>query len=228
MLAARRVVPERMDAPDLPPADHFRALNGLARLNAVSRPLAGVTEVVRRVARKLPRPVRVLDVACGGGDNLGRLLRWARRSGVAVEGCGCDLSKIALTHAALFAELADWRVCDVLREPLPSGFDVLTCSLFLHHLSDADATALLAKMRDAAGSAVVANDLVRGPVGLGLVWAGSRLLSRSKVVHFDGPASVRAAFTPTELRALATAAGMGGAAVRTVFPCRMVLTWERR
>ncbi len=225
--SARHVVPERMDAPDLAPKEHCQALNGLARLNAVSRPLAGLTAVVRRAFAKLRRPVRVLDVACGGGDTVGRIIRWARRSGVPVECHGCDVSKIALTHAALTVEVTHWHTCDVLADPLPAGFDVLTCSLFLHHVSDGDAATLLGKMRDAAGSAVVVNDLTRGPLTLGLVTLGSRVLSRSPVVHFDAPASVRAAFTPAELRALAKGAGLDGATVRPVFPCRMVLTWER-
>ena len=188
-----------MDAPDLLPREHVRALNGLARLNAVSRPLAGLSAVLRRAFARLRRPVRVLDVACGGGDNVRRILRWSRRSGVPVECHGCDLSMVALAHAALVADVTQWHTCDVLADPLPAGFDVLTCSLFLHHLSDGDAVTLLHKMREAAGSAVVVNDLTRGPLTLGLVTLGSRLLSRSPVVHFDAPASVRAAFTPTEL-----------------------------
>jgi 2-polyprenyl-3-methyl-5-hydroxy-6-metoxy-1,4-benzoquinol methylase len=134
---------------------------------------------------------------------------------------------IALGHATITAEPTEWRTCDVLAEPLPAGYDVLTCSLFLHHLSDSDAVTLLRKMRDAARSAVVVNDLTRGPLTLGLVTLGSRLLSRSPVVLFDAPASVRAAFTPAELRGLAKAAGLDGATVRRVFPCRMALTWER-
>lgn len=231
MLAVRRVVPERMDAPALDPDDHHRALAGLARLNAVSRPLAGLTGLVRKVVEELRRPVRVLDVACGGGDNLVRLLRWADRAGVAVEGCGVDRSPTALAEAderAADADVrADWVRADVLADPLPAGFDLVTCSLFLHHLSDEEAVKLLSRMRDAAGSALLVNDLVRGPVNLLAVWLGSRLVTRSPVVHFDAAASVRAAFTPDELRGLAKAAGLEGATVRTVVPCRMRLVWER-
>lgn len=86
---------------------------------------------------------------------------------------------------------------------------------------------LLAAMKAAAGRLVLVSDLVRGRLNLGLVTAACRALSRSPVVHFDGPASVRAAYTPAELRALADQAGLAGATVRPVFPCRMVLTWSR-
>ena len=231
MPLARQVIPERMDAPTLDRDDHARALAGLARLNAVSRPLAGLPALVRRVVEAVQRPVRVLDVACGGGDNLVRLLRWADRAGVAVEGCGVDKSRTALAEAHERADdadvRADWVQRDVLTDPLPAGYDIVTSTLFLHHLPDADAVALLRKLRDAAGSAVVVNDLVRTRRNLVLVWAGSRLLTRSPVVRFDAPVSVRSAFTPPEMRELATAAGLDGATVTPVFPARMRLTWER-
>jgi 2-polyprenyl-3-methyl-5-hydroxy-6-metoxy-1,4-benzoquinol methylase len=228
---ARTVTPEQMDDPGLDPDAHRRALAGLARLNAVSRPLAGLPEVVRLAVERHRRTVRVLDVACGDGGGLIRLGRWADRAGVSVELCGCDKSRVALDAAHDAAEEADvraeWVRCDVLSDPLPAGFDVVTSSLFLHHLPDADALAFLCKLRDAATTAVVVNDLMRGRLNTALVWLGSRLLTRSPVVHFDAPASVRSAFTPAELRELAKAAGLDGATVRPVVPCRMRLTWVR-
>lgn len=231
MPAARSLTPELMDDPGLDPDAHRRALDGLARLNAVSRPLAGLPGMIRTAVERHRRAVRVLDVACGDGGGLIRLARWADRAGVAVELCGCDRSQTALDAAHAAAEeadvRADWVRCDALADPLPAGFDVITSSLFLHHLTDADAVTLLRKMRDAAGTSVVVNDLVRGRLNTALVWAGSRLLTRSPVVHFDAPASVRAAFTPAELAALTESAGLDGATVRPVFPCRMRLTWVR-
>ena len=79
---------------------------------------------------------------------------------------------------------------DVLNEPIPAGYDVVTCSLFLHHLDEADACSFLRKAADAAGRLLLVNDLVRGPVGYLLAWSGCRLLSRSPVVWHDGPVSV--------------------------------------
>src|SRR5438270_878835 len=98
---------------------------------------------------------------------------------------------------------------DVLREPLPSGYDAVISSLFLHHLTEEQAVALLRRM-GAAGRIVLVNDLVRSRPGYLLAWLGTRLLSRSEVVHFDGQRSVEGAFTPVEARRLAEAAGLAG------------------
>jgi hypothetical protein len=82
-------------------------------------------------------------------------------------------------------------------------------------------------MGRAAGKLVLVNDLSRGTLNYVLVHIACRILSRSPVVRFDGPASVRAAFTPDEARRLADAAGLAGATVTPKFPCRFLLVWRK-
>ena len=50
---------------------------------------------------------------------------------------------------------------------------------------------------------VVISDLRRSRSGFVIAWIGTRLLSRSPVVHYDGPVSVRAAWTIRELAGFA-------------------------
>ncbi len=94
-----------------------------------------------------------------------------------------------------------FSVLDVLNDPIPEGYDVVTCSLFLHHLDEAGAVALLSKMANAAGRLVLVNDLVRGRIGYVLAWVGCHLLSRSPIVRHDGPVSVAGAYTIPEVSA---------------------------
>ncbi len=143
---------------------------------------------------------------------------------------GCDVSGTALDHARTAAAragvaLAVERV-DALQGALPAA-DVVMCSLFLHHLTVDDAATVLTRMRDAAGDTLLVNDLRRSGAGFAAAVMGTRLLSRSPVVHIDGPRSVRAAFTSPELAALAARAGLQGATVGRRFPWRMLLTWRR-
>jgi 2-polyprenyl-3-methyl-5-hydroxy-6-metoxy-1,4-benzoquinol methylase len=228
-LTRRAVVPELMDDPGLDPAEHRRALRGLARINRWSRSVAILLPVLRGVANRISgRPVRVLDVATGAGDVPVGLWKRATAAGLSVEVEACDVSETALAHAR--ASMGDAAVRffrhDVLADPLPGGYDLVTCSLFLHHLSEADAVTVLTRMRE-AGTTVAVNDLSRSRSGYLLVWAACRLLTRSPVVHFDGPVSVRAAFTPREALALAGRAGLTGAKVESRWPCRFLLTWGR-
>lgn len=226
-LRTRERIPELMDDPALCPDAHRHALAGLARLNRVSGSAGVLWPAVRNLARGLKRTLRVLDVATGSGDVPRGLLRRAKRAGVSLEVAGCDISPTAISTATANVPGVRFFAHDALRDPLPHGFDVVTCSLFLHHLSGDDAVSLLARMRTAAGRLVQVNDLARSRVNFLGVWAACRLLTSSRVVRFDGPASVRSAFTPAEALALADRAGLNGATVRGRFPARFLLSWRR-
>ena len=79
-LKERRREPELMDQPGLDSAHHFRALRGLGRINLLSNSAGILWPPLVDLARRLsPQPVRVLDVATGGGDLPIRLWRRARR-----------------------------------------------------------------------------------------------------------------------------------------------------
>jgi 2-polyprenyl-3-methyl-5-hydroxy-6-metoxy-1,4-benzoquinol methylase len=173
----------------------------------------------------------VLDVASGGGDVLLALHRLARRGGLDMRLAGCDVQPRAVEHARRRAEQAgadvQFFLLDALRQPLPGGYDVIMCSLFLHHLDEDEAVHLLGAMKSAAGRMVLVNDLERGMFAYAGIWLATRILTRSDVVAVDGPLSVRAAWRPDEALELAGRAGLDGATVRRRFPCRWVLTWER-
>lgn len=231
-LRQRQPQPEVMDQPGLDRARHFHALRGLERLNRVSGSAGLLWPALRRLAGKLgPRPPRVLDVATGAGDVPISLWLRARRHGLDLQVDGCDVSSLAIDYAR---QRAAWRAADVgffhlnaLTAELPLGYDVLTASLFLHHLDDGQAESLLGRMARVAESLVLVNDLRRGVTGYLLAWTATRLLSSSDIVHTDGPLSVAAAFTMNEVRSIAARAGLNGVTIARRWPCRFLLTWWR-
>jgi 2-polyprenyl-3-methyl-5-hydroxy-6-metoxy-1,4-benzoquinol methylase len=221
-----------MDQPGLDEDRHQQALKGLARINWISRTAAIVWPSIRRLAsERNGQPLRVLDVACGGGDVAIAVAQKAARAPWPIEVAGCDISQTAIGHASARARQRDAKVeffqADAIGNSLPAGYDIVTCSLFLHHLDEDDARSLLAGMAAAAGRMVLLNDLIRSRLGYFLAYFGTRLLSRSKIVHTDGPLSVRAAFTMDEAAALADAAGLRGAVLTRHWPERFLLTWKR-
>jgi 2-polyprenyl-3-methyl-5-hydroxy-6-metoxy-1,4-benzoquinol methylase len=231
-LGQRHREDEVMDQPGLDSAEHAHALRGLARINAWSGSARILWPALAALARQLePETVRVLDLATGGGDVPLRLWRRARRARLQVELAGCDCSPIAVMHARHHAAAAgapvNFFVHDVLADALPQGYHVLTSSLFLHHLERLDALKLLQSMRQAAGQLVLVNDLRRSGAAWLLAYAATRVLTRSPVVHVDGPRSVAAAFTCAEAAALAHQAGLGDATVARRWPFRFLLNWRR-
>lgn len=233
LLTARHRAPELMDQPGLSPHLHTHALRGLERINVASTAVGAVWQPIHaRLPRDVPRgEVSVLDVACGAGDTLAGVAHRARACGLGVSLYGCDISATAVAHARQRA--AARRVNghffqhDVLTHDLPQRFDVITCSLFLHHLDDETAETLLAQLYAATRWLLIVCDLHRCRRGLALAWLGTRLLSRSTIVHVDGPRSVRAAFTRTEAARLAARARIPAATVESIWPCRWRLVAER-
>lgn len=231
--ATRVVTPELMDQPSLARREHEHALVSLGRANAVSRTLSTLWPAIHATARAVGgRPLRMLDIACGGGQVTVDLARRLQTAGIAAEVVGADMSPVALDFARTVAtrwSLAHVRFVqlDALRDDWPGEFDLVFCSLFLHHLTDDDAVAMLRRMKDAARHTVLVSDLCRSNLGFAFAWVGCRLLSRSRVFHIDGALSVRAAFRMDEALALAASAGLHGATVRRHWPERFVLTWTR-
>lgn len=81
-------------------------------------------------------------------------------------------------------------------------------------------------MSTAARRLVLIEDLLRSRLGYALCWAGVRLLTRSQVVHVDGPLSVRAAFTMQEIKGLLDQAHWSGAQLVHRWPERFVIQYR--
>lgn len=231
-LDQRRLEPEVMDDPALDPVRHRHALDGLARLNAWSVSDRAIFRPVLKLSRELGRPIRLLDVACGGGDLITRLSRRARRAGIELRPTGCDVSHLALDVAADRTRRAGVEARflrrDVIRDGLPEGFDAVVCTLFLHHLEDAAAVGLLRAIDRARPRMAIVQDLRRTRPGALLAFGASQALTRSPVVHNDALLSVGAAFTRPEVARLAQRAGLRYPHPARVWPLRWQLVWRSR
>ncbi len=225
--------PEVMDQPGLDSREHAKALAGLRRINTISRCSAALFKPIEALACTQPTtPLRILELACGGGDTAIDLALMATRKGLALDIHACDLNpeavEIARTNAK--SRKADVTVfaADALTKPTePKNFDVVYCTLFAHHLDEIDVVRLLEAMALHSRNLVLVDDLIRSRLGFALAWIGTRLLSRSWVVHTDGPLSVRGALQPDEMMAIAMRAGLVDAQIKRSWPERYLLSWAR-
>ncbi len=211
-LQQRNRQPEIMDQPHLDERLHHAALRGLERINWFSGSARILWPSLAHFARLNGGKLSVLDVATGAGDLPIRLKRKAIRAGYDIGFTGCDMSSTAIEHARQSAHRAGIDVAfeqrDVLCEGIAPGFDVIICSLFLHHLDEPEALKLLTVMRQSGAQLVLLNDLERSKTGYLLACTATRLLSRSRIVHVDGPLSVRGAFSKAEARNACRASGL--------------------
>jgi len=223
---------ELMDDPGIDEQQHRLALDSLARLNALSTSANILWSPIKSLAKELDtNRLRVLDIATGSGDIPLSLWKRAARVGLKIDIQAVDISSQALDIARQRAEAAKADIrflqCNVLDQEIEDKYDVVTSSLFLHHLDRPEAIVLLNRMANATRHLGLVNDLERRTGGVMLAYVATRLFSRSKVVHTDAILSVKAAFTVDEALALANDAGLVGATVDRRWPYRYLLSWRR-
>jgi 2-polyprenyl-3-methyl-5-hydroxy-6-metoxy-1,4-benzoquinol methylase len=221
-----------MDDPGLDKERHILALRGLARLNFWSGSIRILWPAFRELGRANPgRPLRVLDIASGAGDVPIGLCRKANQQGMPLQIDAWDISSCAVqfarSRAAQQGAAVRFLQEDALQTPIPTDYDVIISSLFLHHLDEDQAAALMQRMADVAKRMILISDLLRSRSGFYLAYWATRLLSDSQVVRTDGPLSVEGAFTREEILDLAAKAGLIGARVTQRWPFRFLLRWTR-
>jgi len=221
---------ELMDTPGLDAAAHLHALRGIERIHQITGGARYFWPHLEELARQSDEaPLRVLDIATASGDIPVALWRRAKRAKVSLDISGCDISPRAIALAREKSFLAKCPIRffehDVLRDGVPEGYDVVTCSLFLHHLEDAQAVALLSELPSVTRAFMIL-DLVRSRPGYVLAYWGSPLVTTSQVVGLDAPLSVMSAYTVAEAHALARRAGLAEYRITPTFPFRFLLSWR--
>jgi 2-polyprenyl-3-methyl-5-hydroxy-6-metoxy-1,4-benzoquinol methylase len=232
----RWVARELMDEVDGDPEELTRSLMDL---QSVNRWLGGSRTAIRRlgpmierVAADLSRPVRLVDVGTGSADLPLQLVSWSRARGIHLEVLATDLhpKTAAVARLATAGEPAIGVLqADGLRLPLADGsIDLALCSTALHHFDEGSATQLIRELNRVSRSGFLVSDLRRSRAAyLGVRILAETLWRRHPMTRHDGPVSVKAAFTPEELRSLVRSAGIDAAVVRTEPLFRLSLVVDR-
>jgi SAM-dependent methyltransferase len=195
---SRRVIePEILD--EQTPEAGARSLRDLVRINRYLGGHEAIRKAFRRVAPA--GPFTVLDVGAASGDSA-RVIRQSYP----------QATVISLDYKAHHLETAPSPklVADAFRPPFGrDSFDIVHCSLFLHHFEDDAVVDLLRTFGEMARVAVVVNDLERHALAYWFLPFTRPILRWDPITIHDGPISVQAAFIERELRDLAKSAGLG-------------------
>ena len=107
-----------------------------------------------------------------------------------------------------------------------ASFDLLSSTLFAHHLSPQELVQFVNEALRVCRVAVLINDLVRHPLHLSLVYAGMPLY-RSRLTRHDAPASVRQAYTVEEMQSLLAQTSAARVEIHRHYLFRMgVIAWK--
>jgi ubiquinone/menaquinone biosynthesis C-methylase UbiE len=202
------------------PAELAASLGDVRRVNQFCGGLRTVrTQLPRLLALTSPeQPVTVLDLATGSADIPINVVRWARQHGLTVDITASDFSEDILAIAAhRVAGYPNIHLlqCDAREVPFADGsFDIVLCSLALHHFSPPDAVRVLAEMDRVSRVGFIVNDLARSRPGYIGAWLVGRIATRNRITRHDAPLSALRAYTPEELRTMLNMAGITDVEVR--------------
>ena len=194
----------------------------LRELEVINRLLGGDNVTIDGVKRLLDKAttgsISIADYGCGGGDLAMKIVRWARKRGLKVRVEGIDANphiiKFARRNCKDFTEIT-FEVLDVFSSEFQSKkYDITTATLFVHHFTNEQLIDLFKSMKRQSRLGVVINDIHRHTLSYHSIKWLTSLFSKSSMVRFDAPLSVRRAFKKHELINLLTAAGLTNYSLR--------------
>jgi len=210
---------EIMDDPDCDPVRLRRTLERFAITNRfVSGWGRTYRDLIRPALAALDRPATVLDLGCGGGDVLRRVVHAARRDGFEVTGLGVDPDERAIA-ATRPMDGVTYRVADSRRLLAEgSAFHVVISNHVLHHLDEHALHAFLDDSSSLATVLCVHSDIRRAPLAYTAFAVGIIPIAPGTYLRTDGLRSIRRSFTPLELSAVLPP----GWSVETSWPFRVL------
>lgn len=152
----------------------------------------------------------IVEIGCGGGDNLRAIRNWAERIHLPVQLNGIDINPECIAYAkqqkrnrGIDFTLSDYK--NVLFEEKP---DIIFSSLFCHHFSENELTWMLQWMKRNSSVGFFINDLHRHWLAYYSIKLLTKLFSKSYLVKNDAPLSVQRGFKRQEWNAIFDEAGI--------------------
>lgn len=205
--------PELMDTAPVADAELRRALAFIAWSN---QRFGGYSPVLARLERwssdwPRGRTLTVLDVGTGGADLPAALALWGRRRGFNLRVTAIDpipaIAAIARRNADPHPEIEILETDLFALAATRRRFDYVVGSLLLHHIPASRRIQALQAADALSSRGLIFADLLRSRAAY---W-GARVITGffgDRITRHDGPLSVRKAFQPEELDALARSAGL--------------------
>ncbi|MGI8485746.1 MAG: methyltransferase domain-containing protein [Thermomicrobiales bacterium] len=212
---------ELLDAASHDPAELAANFRDIQRVNHL---LGGTSTILRHLPHlidHLPKtqPITILDLATGSADIPIAISHWAKQRDLDIQlvasDCADDILALARIqtsgHPAITLAKYDARNVPLLDD----SFDIVLCSLSLHHFSPDEAVKVLREMHRLARCGFILNDLRRSQPGYVAAWIAAHLTTRNRLTRNDAPLSVLRAYTPDELHDLLHRAGIYNATIST-------------
>jgi 2-polyprenyl-3-methyl-5-hydroxy-6-metoxy-1,4-benzoquinol methylase len=214
LLRQRSYQKELLDRNDIPFEDIKRNMQELdfinRKLGGHDISLDGIVDLIKNQMSFNSR-LTVVEIGCGGGDNLRAIRNWAEHIRLPVQLKGIDINPECIAYARQSKRnrgiefiLSDYKEAFFNSKP-----DIIFSSLFCHHFTEEELVLMLQWMQQNSLIGFFINDLHRHWLAYYSIKLLTKLLSKSYLVKNDAPLSVQRGFTRKEWKAIFYEAGIG-------------------
>jgi ubiquinone/menaquinone biosynthesis C-methylase UbiE len=224
LVPARRFDCGVLEMIDRPAADPGLLRDELASIRGVNRFFGGFSAIRGSILSLINgshdgKEIRILDLGTGSADlpvylvQLGRSLN--RKFHITAVDNNATVLQVSRARTKPYPEITI-QPGDILSMDYPPGaFDIVFCSLTLHHFSREDGVRIISSMNQLSRIGIVVNDLSRSWLAAWAAKLYTRLTTSNPMTLFDSYLSVLRGFTPRELGEMASEAGVRNFSVRT-------------
>lgn len=208
MLKERIHVNEILDDFSLKGDPLDKTLDGLSVINTF---LGNTSITFKAVKKELVKgyktPLKIIDLGCGGGDNLRRIAKWCYDNNHKVELKGIDGNAHILDYARRKNNAFNiaYEQADILDKSFElEPCDILISSHFIYHFTDNDLCDFLSKAKKNVTKKIVFSELSRSPLAYVLFKYLGWLMPFNQIVKKDGLKAIQRSFKRKELHDICT------------------------
>lgn len=216
---------EELDNLELKGKSLTTTLDGLSKINFWLGNSKYTLEAVKQLFQK-NKINTIVDLGCGGGDNLTKIAKWLNSKNKTVKLIGIDGNQNSLGYAKSKSKFdIEFLQADILDKnfELPEC-DLLISSHFIYHFDDESLISFLQDLKAKVKKAMIFSELRRSMIARILFYPLS--LFFSKMVRNDGVKAIRRSFTKIELIELITKVGFKNYTVKNRLIFRLLAVIE--
>ncbi len=199
---------EIMDDFDLQGAELKRTLKDLENINnwlgGNRITVMGIQKLIENSSKSGGEVIQIVDVGCGNGAMLRKIAEWGRTKNYRFKLKGVDANPFAIAIARDLSTNYDeieFEIQNIFSEEFRSrSFDILLCTLTLHHFKDKEITALLKQFYGQVKTGIVINDLHRSKIAYRLFQAFCGVFVNNEIARKDGLTSILRGFKKEEIQ----------------------------
>jgi 2-polyprenyl-3-methyl-5-hydroxy-6-metoxy-1,4-benzoquinol methylase len=181
--------------------DKIAAINQLLGGNKLT--LNGVRQLLKKEDKN--EVITIADVGCGNGDMLRMLADYGKKEKFQFKLIGIDANAFTINHARQLSQKhdnIDYLCIDIFSPEFEHiQYDIVLCTLTLHHFQDQDIVDLITTFKKNAHTGIVINDLHRSKLAYRLFAFICRIFTLNRMSREDGLVSILRGFKKEDLEA---------------------------